>query len=96
MFLCLPRKPISARKIAVGRPIRLGRFAVLLSGLFGFGFIGRAVGRPIGSVGRPIRADVAAAGCRGLLGVAVGWRLQAMPMVGVYDFAILLAALRAL
>ena len=26
-------------------------------------------------------------GCRGLLGVAVGWRLQAVPMVGVFGFA---------
>ena len=51
MFLCLPREPIWARKIAVGRPIRLRGLAVLLSGLFVFGFIGRAVERSIGAVG---------------------------------------------
>ena len=51
MFLCLPREPIWARKIAVGRPIRLRGLAVLLSGLFVFGFIGSAVERSIGAVG---------------------------------------------
>ena len=45
MFLCLPREPISAQRIAVGRPIWLRGLAVLLIGLFVFGFIGRAVGQ---------------------------------------------------
>ena len=50
------------------------RERLLLGGLFGFCLIGRAVGRPIGSVGQPIRTDVAAAAYLALLmGVLFGF-----------------------
>ena len=50
------------------------RERLLLGGLFGFCLIGRAVGRPIGSVGQPIRTDVAAAAFLALLmGVLFGF-----------------------